>query len=78
MSATCRECPGRVGNVVFLPTLFFTMLAVGRHVADNRRHVGVSAFLTLLPTSQTATFPAKLVEGGVFKMIGLTEEEQDE
>jgi len=66
MSAICcrhvKICRQRVGDDLscrhhFLPC----RRHVGRHVADNQRHVSVSAFLTLLPTSQMATFPAKLV-----------------
>jgi hypothetical protein len=67
MSVICcrhvKICRRRVGDDLsrqhhFLPC----WRHVGRHVADNWRHVGVLAFSTLFPTSQTATFPAK--QGG--------------
>ena len=53
-------CRQRVGDDLSLRHHFLPCWQhVGQHVADNRQHVSVSAFLTLFPTSQMATFPAK-------------------
>ena len=56
MCPDVKKCRRRVGNVGDVSGMLFSRR---HHFLPCRRHVGVSAFLTLLPISQTATFPAK-------------------
>ena len=66
MSATCRQRVGNVSATTSLANIIFDhvgdmsadMLPTCRQQSATCR-VGVSAFLTHFPTTQTATFPAK-------------------